>query len=59
MVLYLKGVKYKNEIFLSLDNVKEMIELIKSQLNYIEELTFGAIEIRNSKLYRDSELGLN
>ena len=58
MVLYLKGVKYKSEEFLSFNFVEEMIEKIKQQLNYIDDFNFGAIEVRSSKLYTDKDLGI-
>ena len=59
MILYLKGVKYKNEEFLSLEYVTELISHIQQQLGYIEHLEFGAIEIRSSNLYSDRDLGIN
>ena len=59
MVLYIKGIKYKSEEFLSLEDVQELIAKIAEQLGYIENLSFGAIEMRSSKLYSDRELGIN
>lgn len=59
MLLYIKGVKYKHHEFLGLPDVQEMIEKIKQQLGYIENLYTGKIEIRSSKLYTDKVLGIS
>ena len=58
MILYLKGVKYLSEEFLPLADVQELIGKMREQLGYIENLDFGAIEIRSSKLYTDRQLGI-
>lgn len=59
MILYIKGIKYKSEEFLSLEDVQELIIKIEEQLGYIENLSFGSVEMRSSKLYSDRELGIN
>ena len=58
MVLYLKGVKYKHNEFLSLENTKEMEGKLKEQLDYIDGVGFDAIEVRSVKKYSDIDLGL-
>ena len=58
MMVYLKHAKFKHDQFLTLLSTQDLIDQIKQQLNYIEGLTFGNIEVRNSKLYTDSELGV-
>ena len=58
MILYLKGVKYKHEEFIGLDNIKELESEIKKQLKYIEGLYFGELEFRESEMYTDTKLGL-
>ena len=58
MILYIKRIRYKGEYFLSKDNIIELKEKIVEQLNYVDELYFGNIEIRSSKLYSDKSLGL-
>ena len=58
MILYIKRIRYKGEYYLSEDNIVELNEKIIEQLNYIDGLYFGNIEIRSSKLYSDKSLGL-
>ena len=58
MILYIKGIKYQHSEFLTLDQVKDLESKIKQQLNYIEKLSYGEIEVRSSIVYRDIDLGI-
>jgi hypothetical protein len=58
MMLFIKGIKFKQEQYLSFRTTAELIIKITQQLNYIDHFVFGKIEVRNSKQYTDAELGL-
>lgn len=58
MNLYLKGVKYKHNEFLSLEDVKELEAKLIEQLGYVDELTFDKIEIRSTKKFTDYEMDM-
>lgn len=56
--LYLKGVKYKHNEFLSLEDVKELESKLIDQLGYVDDLTFDKIEIRSTKKFTDYEMDM-
>lgn len=57
-LIYLKGVKFKQEEFLTEGDLQELEVEIRKQLGYIEGLYVGEIEVRSSKLYTNYDLGL-
>jgi len=58
MTLYLKGVRYEHEEFLTLEKTKELEQKLTEQLGYVDDLVFDEIEIRNTKKYTDYEMGM-
>jgi len=56
MTVYLKGIKFEHQEFLSLELIRDLEKKLKEQLDYIEKLVFKEIEFRTSALYMDKEL---
>jgi len=58
MMIFLKGVRYGQNEFMTFQEVQKVVDEVSKQLEFIDDLFFGNIEVRSSKLYSDKELGL-
>jgi len=58
MMIFLKGVRYGQNEFMTFKEVQIVVDEVTKQLEFIDDLSFGNIEVRSSKLYSDKELGL-